>query len=55
LAGSGRIDEAIDHFRKALVLAGQQHNAALAEKLTAWLRAYEAGTPRRQPQPPFEP
>ena len=38
LARRGRIDEAIEHYRKALVLAQQQNNAALAEELSAWLR-----------------
>jgi tetratricopeptide (TPR) repeat protein len=54
LARCGRIDEAIEHYRKALVLAQRQSNTALAEALQARLRAYETGTPRRQPPRPSE-
>ena len=35
MARRGRIDKAIEHYRKALVLAQQQNNAALAEELSA--------------------
>jgi hypothetical protein len=50
LAARGGIDEAIDHYRRALVFAEQQNKARLAAELKARLRAFEAGTPQRQPQ-----
>ena len=52
LAEGSRIDEAIDHYQQALVLARQQNKAALVNELQARLRTYEAGSPRRQPQHP---
>ena len=37
LAARGRVDEAIEHYRKALTLAKRQNNVALANELTARL------------------
>jgi hypothetical protein len=54
LASRGRTDEAVAHYRKALVLAKQQKNDALVETLKTWLRLYGAGTPDREPQQPSE-
>ena len=41
-AGRGRTAEAVKYYRRALVLAGQQHKTALIEDLSARLRRCEA-------------
>jgi tetratricopeptide (TPR) repeat protein len=54
LAGLGRVDDAIAQFQKALELATQQNNQALAESIRTGIRLYEAGTPshKLQQSPP---
>jgi tetratricopeptide (TPR) repeat protein len=52
LAGRGRRDEAIKHYRMALVFAEQQNEAGLVAAVTARLRPCEAGTSRPAPQQP---
>jgi tetratricopeptide (TPR) repeat protein len=51
-AEAQRFPEAVQTGRKALDLARQQHQPALAESIRAKLRLYEAGTPFRQPPLP---
>ena len=49
-AEAGRFSEAMHTARKALDLATQQNEQALARSLEAKLPLYEAGTPFREPQ-----
>jgi protein O-mannosyl-transferase len=51
-AEAGRFPEAVQAARRALGLASRQNNAALAERITARLRLYEARTPYRQSSTP---
>jgi tetratricopeptide (TPR) repeat protein len=54
-AEAGRFPEALQTARKALELARQQDEPALAESLQAKIRLYQAGTPfRESPQLPAE-
>jgi len=48
-AEAGRFPEAVQAAQKALDLAKRQNNGALAERVKARLRLYEARTPYRQP------
>jgi hypothetical protein len=47
-AEAGRFPEAVQTARKALELATQQNNQALAESIKAKIPLYEAGKPFRQ-------
>ena len=48
-ADAGRFPEASETARRAFSLAQAQQNPALAEKIAARLRLYEAGIPYRDP------
>jgi tetratricopeptide (TPR) repeat protein len=50
LAARGRTNQALEHYRKALLAAKQQHKTPLVEKLKARLRAQGAGTSRAEAQ-----
>ena len=51
-AEAGRFPEAVQTARKALDLATQRNELALAEEIKAKIPLYEAGTPFREPQQP---
>ena len=49
-AEAGRFPEAVDHAQRALVLASEQGNTALADALRARIRLYQSGSALRSKQ-----